>query len=480
MTVLSRRAVQGILAGAMATALLAISIPAGADYTEHWRIEAADASFITGNLARTMAYNPVTDTILIPHRESGNHVARINAADGTLISASGMDTTGVSGGAITFNSIAVVDLGGDAYSVYVSNVATNVNTGALRIYRWHSDGSSGVETENTLGAPSVVYSNRTDSGADPSPIGPPLPNTTKQNPRVGDDMTATHSGGTTTLYLSVGTVSPDVADLIYLVRINEATGTVTSVEPFTTTGMLGAQTWGAAIDSLGNYYNMTNNNTRYYDADGNQLASIPTTTIGSNSARPRPMVLDGRRYFGYIERDTTPAGTTLRVLDVHDGVGTATEYLATDAPGAPVANNAAMGGGVAVDVRGRFVGMISNNMIVSFSDEEVLLAELASLTASVNEPSGTVTINWETASEIDNVGFNVYRAADNSKVNAILIPSAGNGASYSLVDSQVLAPGESRSYILEDVDANGVTSTHGPVTATRSGSNSSVAEWPLF
>lgn len=93
---------------------------------------------------------------------------------------------------------------------------------------------------------------------------------------------------------------------------------------------------------------------------------------------------------------------------------------------------------------------------------------LASFSARAG--SDSVVLAWETGTEIDNAGFNLYRAASASgpwtQLNGALIAAAGDavsGASYSFVDS----PGYGTFYYeLEDVDFNGVSTTHGPLKAT--------------
>jgi hypothetical protein len=83
-----------------------------------------------------------------------------------------------------------------------------------------------------------------------------------------------------------------------------------------------------------------------------------------------------------------------------------------------------------------------------------------------------VTLAWETGSEVDNAGFNLHRAtsADGpyTKLNDALIPAEGDpesGASYTYTDTDVLK-GASYYYKLEDVDVHGVSTFHGPVSAT--------------
>ncbi len=81
--------------------------------------------------------------------------------------------------------------------------------------------------------------------------------------------------------------------------------------------------------------------------------------------------------------------------------------------------------------------------------------------------NGQVIVTWQTGTEIDNAGFNIYRArtkdGDYRKINSTLIPASGNastGASYSYTD----APRAKGKYFykLEDVDYNGVSTMHGP------------------
>ncbi|MBI2471526.1 MAG: hypothetical protein HYV59_09835 [Planctomycetes bacterium] len=81
---------------------------------------------------------------------------------------------------------------------------------------------------------------------------------------------------------------------------------------------------------------------------------------------------------------------------------------------------------------------------------------------------GSVTLTWETATEIDNAGFNLYRSrlkdGNYKKINGELISATGSetaGASYSYEDT----PPASGTYYykLEDVDTNGASAMHGPV-----------------
>jgi hypothetical protein len=80
-------------------------------------------------------------------------------------------------------------------------------------------------------------------------------------------------------------------------------------------------------------------------------------------------------------------------------------------------------------------------------------------------------VAWETALEIDTVGFNVWRStAPNGayvRVNDSLIPSASPGsvlgASYAYVDEDV-TPGETYHYKLEELEVGGGRNWYGPAT----------------
>jgi hypothetical protein len=104
---------------------------------------------------------------------------------------------------------------------------------------------------------------------------------------------------------------------------------------------------------------------------------------------------------------------------------------------------------------------------------------LASFTA---EPGvGTITVRWETASEIGTLGFHLYRsespAGSRARLNAELIPSqmppgSPAGAAYTWLDEEV-EPGRTYYYWLADVDIYGRATYYGPVSAV-------VSAWPTY
>ena len=93
---------------------------------------------------------------------------------------------------------------------------------------------------------------------------------------------------------------------------------------------------------------------------------------------------------------------------------------------------------------------------------------LASFTASPAE--GAVILEWKTATETDNLGFNLYRAESSTgprtQLNESLLPSQSPGsmlgAPYGFRDETV-TEGVTYYYWLEDVDLYGESTSHGPL-----------------
>ena len=99
-----------------------------------------------------------------------------------------------------------------------------------------------------------------------------------------------------------------------------------------------------------------------------------------------------------------------------------------------------------------------------------LAVDLASFTAEATAEGATLA--WETVSETDNAGFNVYRADSEAgpwtQVNAELIPAltpgSAQGNTYTWTDA---APAAGTIwYMLEDVALDGTATQHAPVSVT--------------
>jgi fibronectin type 3 domain-containing protein len=94
--------------------------------------------------------------------------------------------------------------------------------------------------------------------------------------------------------------------------------------------------------------------------------------------------------------------------------------------------------------------------------------ELSSLTTRVGD--GMVTLTWTTGSEIENLGYHVYRSlkqdGEYEKLTADLIKGAGNSRTtqtYEFIDQDV-QDGKTYFYKLEQIDFDGTREMHGPVS----------------
>ncbi len=109
---------------------------------------------------------------------------------------------------------------------------------------------------------------------------------------------------------------------------------------------------------------------------------------------------------------------------------------------------------------------VTQYLLVSNPALNIELTEfMASYILRLNE----VKLTWVTASEEDNLGFNIYRSIDNGeyeKINSELIPGAGNSSTpreYAFMDDGIEKIGLYK-YKLEQIDQGGVTQMHGPTT----------------
>jgi glycosidase len=164
-----------------------------------------------------------------------------------------------------------------------------------------------------------------------------------------------------------------------------------------------------------------------------------------------------------LNNKTAAATATIPVggLFLNDSVFT--DLLNTGTLRGPQASYTVSNGQLVVPVAGRW------GSILLFTSGP-LAVNLASFNA---EPeAGGVRVAWETVSEADNAGFNLYRSDSAAGALALLahVPSQAPGStvgfSYTWTDQADLTPGATYYYWLEDVSLSGATTLHGPVSAT--------------
>ena len=113
---------------------------------------------------------------------------------------------------------------------------------------------------------------------------------------------------------------------------------------------------------------------------------------------------------------------------------------------------------------------------------ETTEVDLASFSA--HGVDGAVELEWETATELDNIGFQLYRSESEAgpfeRITPSAIPGLGSsvvGASYAYRDTNV-TNGTSYYYELEDIETTGRTERHGPVRATPRAGETSLRDEP--
>ncbi len=104
-----------------------------------------------------------------------------------------------------------------------------------------------------------------------------------------------------------------------------------------------------------------------------------------------------------------------------------------------------------------------------------LLAGLMLWLAQVERSQAEVIVRWETASELETAGFNVYRGQSPDEINQrlnsnLLLPAVDplEGGKYEYRDSQV-EPGKTYFYQIEEVEISGQTNQYGPIEVHATG-----------
>ncbi|NJO16290.1 MAG: hypothetical protein HC877_11215 [Thioploca sp.] len=101
------------------------------------------------------------------------------------------------------------------------------------------------------------------------------------------------------------------------------------------------------------------------------------------------------------------------------------------------------------------------------TDECPTLAELLDLKAT--RVSEGIKLEWQTATELDNAGFDLWRSETENgeyiKITDSLIPAKGNDSTYTFIDNNV-EPGVTYYYQLEDIDFLGKSTFQNPISSS--------------
>jgi len=125
---------------------------------------------------------------------------------------------------------------------------------------------------------------------------------------------------------------------------------------------------------------------------------------------------------------------------------------------------------ITVELGGSFESQSPEDVCVTPTGEGdiSLPVELSSFTATAGDRQ--VTLKWITESEVDNMGFHVYRSlvehGTYERISSELIAGAGNSSTkqtYSFIDRDVVN-GITYWYKLEDISIYGTSMMHGPIS----------------
>jgi uncharacterized membrane protein YphA (DoxX/SURF4 family) len=104
-----------------------------------------------------------------------------------------------------------------------------------------------------------------------------------------------------------------------------------------------------------------------------------------------------------------------------------------------------------------------------------VLSGLMLWVARIEQSQAEVIVKWETASELETAGFNVYRGLNPDEINQrlnsnLILPAVDplQGGVYEYQDPQV-EPGRTYFYRIEEVEIGGQTNQYGPIEVHATG-----------
>jgi len=220
------------------------------------------------------------------------------------------------------------------------------------------------------------------------------------------------------------------------------------------------------------------------NASGATLNSVTITLSGSYDASdlqstPFQLYASNTNSFGSAAAigssvSDPGSGNDLILSSLSDGIPSGTRYywITADLSAGATSDDNMNGTIDGTDDLSITNGTISEASVygkLNAGDDASLPVCLVSFSAGVEGAS--IILEWITESELENLGFNIYRSIDpNTQFNIIndqLIPGAGTSSSrneYEYIDKDV-TNGLTYLYKLEDVDYSGDTELHGPVLA---------------
>ncbi len=120
-------------------------------------------------------------------------------------------------------------------------------------------------------------------------------------------------------------------------------------------------------------------------------------------------------------------------------------------------------------IKTEFNNQSSPSTFYTLGAEQTAATAVTLISFNASGQGNAVNVGWQTAQEIANMGFNVYRGRSPSgpfaKLNRVMVPGllySASGKAYRYLDDTV-TPGQLYYYKLEDIDADGTRTVHGPI-----------------
>lgn len=378
-----------------------------------------------GNTERGMAYNPVTDHVLLVARKTSPQIIILNAANGDSVGK--LDVTPVSGGTFPLNLVDVTDDG----VIYACNLSTASNTTNFTVYRW----------ENETAVPTIAFSDKiTHAGT-----------TTL---RYGDAFAVTGTDNKTKIFASGGGGPANE----WVAILASADGLIFTWSDTVKVGSGNARLGVDSDETTGNIWgNQFHTRPGLYKISGDTVGTISRAVAGDSSYGIKFFKAKNKSYVIVANQIANKRPKIGRLIDVTGGPSKA--FVAGVTPTLKDTTNLNGTSAFAYDSkRNAIIVMITNNGIGSYELPAALPVELAAFTATARENS--VQLAWRTATETNNYGFEVQRSADKIDFAKIGFVN-GKGTTtapqaYAFNDAN-LKPG-TYYYRLKQVDFDGTTS----------------------
>jgi uncharacterized repeat protein (TIGR01451 family) len=434
----------------------------------------------------TLATLTCTDSSFAVGSASFSYVVTVTAAtpSGTAINETATVTSATADPNVANNSATAADVVASSTQtdLVVTNSATPISV---------SPGSNVTYTQSvtdvaTTAATGVSFTQTTPPNTTFQSITPPTGWTCGTKPAVGGTGTITCTDGSS---LATGTANTANFTLILSVNSTTPSGTsITETDTATATNGVSSPTASSSATVLVANANsadvaITKTGTPNPVTQGTPLTYTLTVTNNGPASATTVQVMDMLpSSLTYLSSTVTPssqgtcseagASVTCQLGTMANGA-TATISILTIPEQAGQITNTAM---ISADQTDPNATNNTSSWIETVTaPTSITLQSFSAYSSTDKNGASRVILAWKTGGEAHNLGFNVYREQNGSRVrvnssviagSALLMKGAlvkHTGRSYAWIDSS--AGAGSGSYWLEDIDVNGTHTLHGPISA---------------